>query len=76
MRLSDQLLQHLIEIECPSCNYPFEIQLVDARTQVYRLCPCCRTRIRLVDAGGSMFGELEAVDNAFDDLERTVRMFE
>lgn len=73
MKPSDQLLQQLIEINCPSCNYPFEIQLIDARTQVYRLCPCCRTRIRLVDADGSMYGELEAVDNTFDDLERTLR---
>ncbi len=73
MKLSYQLLQQLIEISCPSCNYSFEIQLVDARTQVYRLCPCCRVRIQLVDADGSMYGEFEAVDEAFDDLDRTLR---
>jgi hypothetical protein len=72
-QLSYELLQQLIEIQCPECEYEFEIQMLDIRVQAYKLCPCCRVRIHLVDAGGSTFGALEAVDDAMRQLERTLR---
>lgn len=72
-RLSHVLLSELIEAGCPACAYPFEVQLADVRTQVFRHCPCCRTLIHLVDRDGSMYGELEAVDNAMHDLEKTLK---
>jgi hypothetical protein len=73
MRLSDEILQQLIEINCPDCEYPFEVQLVDARTQVFRRCPCCRLLIHLIDDGGSLYGELQQIDSAMDDLTRTLK---
>jgi hypothetical protein len=72
-RPSDRLLQTFIEVGCPSCGYQFEVQLTDVRTQVYRYCPCCRQLIHLIDSGGSTFGALESIDNAMDDLQRTLR---
>jgi NAD-dependent SIR2 family protein deacetylase len=72
-RLSDQILGQLMEIECSSCSYPFEVQILDARTQVFRHCPCCRQLIHLIDGGGSTYGALESVDNAVDELQRTLR---
>lgn len=73
MRLSDQLMQGYVEAECPVCEYPFEFQIIDARTQVYRHCPCCRTVIHLIDHGGSTYGALEDVDNAMNDLNQQLR---
>ncbi len=72
-RSSDTILDSLIDINCPSCAYSFEIQVVDARVQAYRRCPCCRRLIRLVDSGGSMYGALEDVDDAMAELERTFK---
>jgi uncharacterized protein with von Willebrand factor type A (vWA) domain len=72
-KLSDMLLRTLIEAECPSCEYVFEIQMLDARVQAFRRCPCCRQLIRLVDSGGSMYGELEDVDRAMESFERTLK---
>lgn len=71
--LSDTLLRELIEVECPNCKYPFEIQMLDARVQAYRRCPCCYQLIHLIDHGGSMYGELEDLDHAMEGLNRTLR---
>jgi hypothetical protein len=73
VKLSDMLLQTLIDVECPSCAYPFEVQMLDVRVQAYRRCPCCWRLIRLVDGCGSMFGELEDVDRAMESLQRASR---
>ena len=68
-----QLLGQLIEIPCPQCEYTIQIQMVDAHTQVFRRCPCCKTLIHLVDGGGSVHGAMKAVDEAMDDLSSQLR---
>ncbi|MFE7461023.1 hypothetical protein [Streptomyces sp. NPDC057554] len=73
MKLSAEILQTLVSIPCPSCGYEVEIQLLDARVQAYRYCPCCRNRIHLVDADGSLFGALEEVDLAMDQLTKALK---
>ena len=73
MSFADTLLAQLIDVNCPNCDYSLEIQLVDVRTQTYRRCPCCRWLIRLQDGGGSTFGALKDIDNAFNNLEKTIR---
>jgi hypothetical protein len=62
-----------IGLPCPNCSYEFEVQLIDARVQAYRRCPCCRELIHLRDANGSMFGALESIDNAMQSLDDTLR---
>ncbi|WKX09985.1 hypothetical protein [Streptomyces sp. NL15-2K] len=73
MKLSSKILASLVTFPCPRCRYKVEIQLLDARVQVYRYCPCCRARIRLVDADGSMFGGLEEVDLAMEQLTKALK---
>lgn len=76
MKLSTEILNSLIPFACPNCNYELEIQLLDARVQAYRYCPCCRVRIRLIDSDGSMYGQLEAVDLAMHKfVEELKRIF-
>lgn len=58
----------LIEIECPRCGFPFEVELNDALCQVARRCPCCRIRILLREPGGELHGALEEVDAAINRL--------
>lgn len=76
MKLSVEILNSFVPYACPMCSYELEIQLLDARVQAYYYCPCCRVRIRLIDSDGSMYGELEAVDLAMQELtEKLKRMF-
>lgn len=73
MKLSFEILASLVSFPCPRCGYEVEIQLLDARVQAYRYCPCCRARIRLVDADGSMFGALEEIDLAMKQLNKALK---
>lgn len=67
-------LDHLlVEVPCPRCGYHVEIQLLDARTQVWRWCPCCRGRIHMVEPDGSVSGSTIAVEEAMRSLEETIR---
>ena len=63
----------LVEVPCPRCGYAIEIQLLDARTQVWRWCPCCRVRIHLVEPDGSVSVSVDAAEEAMRSLEETVR---
>ena len=70
-----------IEFPCPACGpacgYGVAAQLVDVRTQVWRWCPCCRVRIRLVDSGGSVSGAVSSIEEAVRGFGRTLKgMFE
>ena len=58
-------LDHLmVQVPCPVCGYGVEIQLLDARTQVWRWCPCCRVRIRMVEPDGSVSGAIAGAEDA------------
>ena len=55
-----------VEVDCPSCGYGLEIQVIDVSCQVYRRCPCCLTLIHLVDAGGSATTERRRVESRIE----------
>ena len=63
----------LVEVLCPRCGYGVEVQLLDARTQVYRWCPCCRGRIHLVEPDGSVSVGVDVVEEAMQSLQETLR---
>jgi sRNA-binding protein len=67
-------LGHLmVEVPCPRCGYGVEIQFLDARTQTWRWCPCCRVRIRMVEPDGSVSGSIDAVEDAMQSLAESIR---
>jgi hypothetical protein len=75
--LSWDLLNALIVIDCPRCGFSFEVQTLDALCQVWRWCPCCRVRIRLVEPSGELSGALRGIDTTLASFNRTLReMFE
>lgn len=73
MSITESLLRAYIEARCPTCNYALEVQLVDARTQVYRRCPCCRNLIHLIDYDGSMYGATGVAERIVQDIENEWR---
>lgn len=63
----------MVDVPCPRCGYGVEVQLLDARTQVYRWCPCCRVRIHLVEPDGSVSVSIDAAEEAMHSLAETLR---
>lgn len=72
-QLSYALLSQLIDIPCSSCGYIFEVQLVDVYTQTFRRCPCCHQRFHLVDGDGSVYGSIQDVNQAMNELEAQMK---
>ena len=67
MMLSSGWFGLWIEVDCPTCGYYVEIQVIDVSCQVYRYCPCCRTLIHFVDAGGSATTSLRDAESEIED---------
>lgn len=63
----------MVNVPCPVCGYGIEIQILDARTQVWRWCPCCRLRIRVVEPDGTVSGSLSGAEDALQSLADTIR---
>jgi hypothetical protein len=51
--LATQLLRSDVEVACPNCGYPVWVWYAEVVVQTAVLCPCCRIRIWLHDAGRS-----------------------
>lgn len=62
-----------ISINCPKCNYSFEIQLRDAELESTVYCPNCKISIKLVDGGASAFRGIKSIENAFEDLNNSLK---
>jgi hypothetical protein len=62
---------HLIDFPCPACSYGIAIQLVDARTQVWRWCPCCRSHVRIIEDGSVSVG-IDTAEQALRELQKTM----
>jgi hypothetical protein len=63
--LDTQVLRADFEVECPRCEYPVWVTGAEIIAQAAVTCPCCRVRVRLVDAEGSL-------QNAGRDIERQI----
>ena len=66
--LSWEFLHAWIPINCPRCDYSFEVQMLDVLCQVWRWCPCCRVHIRLIEPAGEVSGALRDVSYAWRRL--------
>lgn len=54
-----------LEVECPRCEYPIWVRGIEIVAQVVVTCPCCRARVRTIDADGSF-------QNGDRDIERQI----
>lgn len=46
--------QTFVDLPCPRCGYPSEVQLLDMRLESRVFCPCCKVAIQLIDDRASM----------------------
>jgi hypothetical protein len=59
---------------CPVCQYPIWVTWAEMVVQAAILCPCCRTRIQLVDAAGSVQNAARAVEYQINQVLRGLRL--
>jgi phage FluMu protein Com len=62
-----------VDLECPRCRYPFDVQLLDVRVQARVFCPNCKVGIQLVDEEASTEVGLRTVDRSVNRLDRALR---
>lgn len=73
MGIARDLEGRLVDLECPVCGFGLEVLVVDVICQVWRFCPCCRVRIRLMDGSGEVHVAMDEVEAAMGSLLRTFR---
>lgn len=65
--LETQLLHADFEVGCPRCDYPLWVTGAEIIAQAAVTCPCCRVRVRLVDAGGTFQNVGRDVERRFEE---------
>lgn len=66
------LLDSDIDAECPACEYPLWIRLVEVVAGCAVTCPACRSRVWLRDGDGSVQNAAAEIDSAMDELTRAI----
>ena len=61
-----------VSVPCPHCDYEFEVSFLQIRLGEMVICPCCKHNIQLVDHEASAEISKREIDEAFDELNRTV----
>jgi hypothetical protein len=67
------LMGHPMGVPCPQCEYLVWVVLAEVVAGITVICPCCRVQIRLVDATGSVQVVNAQVQEALDDLAKTLK---
>ena len=62
-----------IDIYCPKCKYQFEIQIIDARLESKLYCHNCKCTIQLQDNEASVHTSTRDINQALNDLDKTLR---
>ncbi len=57
-----------VDFECPKCNYPDEIQLVDIKTEKTVFCHNCKIMIQLKDGEASMYSAISSMSNGINKI--------
>lgn len=64
-----------IDINCPNCNYGFEVQMIDAKLQCTVICNNCKSSIQLIDQTASVHTSINSINQSFKDLENIFKNF-
>ena len=72
--LETQFLHADREVECPGCKYPIWVIWAEIAAQAIILCPCCRIRIRLVDAEGSVQDAARSVEQQISQFLKWLQL--
>ena len=70
--ITEQLLAHVINVECPRCEYATEVQLRDIELEGMYLCAGCRATVNLVDHEYATRATLQTIRDAKRDLKSMI----
>lgn len=62
-----------LDVGCPRCGHPFWVRTVEVVVGNTVVCPCCRVKVHLVDADGSVHNAGEEIQQATKELDQTLR---
>ena len=62
-----------IDINCPKCNYRFEIQMIDVRLESKIYCHNCKFSIQLKDSEASVYTSTRDINQALNKLDKTLK---
>ena len=62
-----------ISIECPKCNYSFEVQIQDVILESIVFCHNCKCEIQLIDEDVSAKRAIQSTNNAMEELDKTLK---
>ncbi len=62
-----------ITIECPNCQFQIEVLIKQVIAEETIVCPGCLKDIKLVDDGSSFLHANQEINNALEELTKTLR---
>lgn len=65
----------LVDMNCPLCEYPLEVAMIDARLESRIFCPNCKSPIQLHDESGSVHACQHEIQRAIKGLADALRRF-
>ncbi|RPD41284.1 hypothetical protein EG028_11445 [Chitinophaga barathri] len=57
-----------LNIECPTCDFGIEIELIDVRLERTIICHNCKENIKLIDDSGSAHNAARDIQKGLDNL--------
>jgi len=67
------LLNSWLPVNCPSCNFSFEVMVRDVRLEETCYCHNCKKSIKLVDSNASFHTEINQANEALKSLESAIK---
>ncbi|WAC40374.1 hypothetical protein [Pedobacter sp. SL55] len=67
------LLNSWMPINCPACNFSFEVMLRDIRLEEICYCHNCKKSIKLIDNNASFHTEINQANEALKSLEIAIK---
>jgi Zn finger protein HypA/HybF involved in hydrogenase expression len=61
-----------IDLKCPKCNFLQKVKMRQVSNEEKVICPNCKTEIQLKDKDGSTKKGIKNVNNAFNELQKTI----
>lgn len=62
-----------IDINCPHCQYGFEVQMIDIKMQCTIICNNCKSNIQLIDETASVLTSINRINQSFKDFENVFK---
>lgn len=60
-------------VNCPSCLYGMDVELISVLLEQIVFCPCCKSAVQLADADASTYGAQKGIELAVEEFGRELK---